>query len=81
MLLVIITGFKRGEMQKDLAYLRTFPRAQRNQTIALTLIGGALLTVNWLTFIYIVNNINIKTASLHTYLPRDHRRARLCADP
>lgn len=62
-LLVIIVGFKRRDMQKDLAYLRTFPRAQRNQTIALTLIGGALLTVNWLTFIYIVNNINIKTAS------------------
>jgi chloramphenicol-sensitive protein RarD len=27
------------------------------------LIGGVLLTINWLTFIYIVNNINIKTAS------------------
>jgi len=25
--------------------------------------GGALLIVNWLTFIYIVNNVNIKTAS------------------
>lgn len=29
----------------------------------LTLVGGALLCVNWLTFIYIVNEINIKTAS------------------
>jgi chloramphenicol-sensitive protein RarD len=29
----------------------------------LTLAGGALLCVNWLTFIYIVNSINIKTAS------------------
>ena len=31
--------------------------------ILLTLAGGALLTVNWLIFIYTVNNINIKTAS------------------
>jgi chloramphenicol-sensitive protein RarD len=31
--------------------------------IGLTLIGGLLLTVNWLTFIHIVNNINVKTAS------------------
>lgn len=62
-LLIIIAGFKRRDMKKDLAYLQSFPRAQRNQTIALTLIGGALLTVNWLTFIYIVNHINIKTAS------------------
>jgi chloramphenicol-sensitive protein RarD len=29
----------------------------------LTLVGGVLLTVNWLTFIYIVNAVNIKTAS------------------
>lgn len=62
-LLIIIAGFKRGDMRKDLAYLRTFSRKQRNLTIGLTLFGGALLTVNWLTFIYIVNHINIKTAS------------------
>jgi chloramphenicol-sensitive protein RarD len=31
--------------------------------ILLTLAGGALLCVNWLTFIYIVNDINVKTAS------------------
>jgi chloramphenicol-sensitive protein RarD len=37
--------------------------ARRNKAIFLSLIGGALLTVNWLVFIYIVNNINIKTAS------------------
>ena len=29
----------------------------------LTLAGGALLCVNWLTFIYVVNSINVKTAS------------------
>lgn len=31
--------------------------------ILLTLAGGALLSVNWLLFIYIVNSINIRTAS------------------
>jgi chloramphenicol-sensitive protein RarD len=31
--------------------------------IALTLGGGALLTINWLIFIYVVNEVNIKTAS------------------
>ena len=38
-------------------------RRQKYTTIILTLAGGALLCVNWLTFIYIVNTINIKTAS------------------
>jgi chloramphenicol-sensitive protein RarD len=62
-LLMIIATFKRESFRKDLAYLNSFPRSQRNKIIALTLAGGALLTVNWLTFIYIVNHINIKTAS------------------
>ena len=31
--------------------------------VILTLAGGALLTINWLTFIQIVNHINVKTAA------------------
>lgn len=62
-LLGIIFGFKRGELRKDLSYLKSFPTKQRNKIIWLTMAGGALLIVNWLTFIYTVNSINIKTAS------------------
>lgn len=62
-LIGIIFAFKRGELRKDLTYLKTFPTKQRNKIIWLTMAGGALLIVNWLTFIYTVNSINIKTAS------------------
>ncbi|HMG89382.1 MAG TPA: EamA family transporter [Chryseolinea sp.] len=62
-LLVIIFGFKRADLKKDLAVLRSLSPSDRKTTILLTMAGGALLIVNWLTFIYIVNNINIKTAS------------------
>ncbi|HEX5169175.1 MAG TPA: EamA family transporter [Cyclobacteriaceae bacterium] len=62
-LLAIVFGFKREDLRAELKKLRTFTTPQRNRTIFLTLIGGALLTVNWLVFIYIVNNINVKTAS------------------
>src|SRR5687767_6360146 len=62
-LAVIVLGFKRNQLFKELQFLRTFSAAKQRQLIVLTLTGGALLTVNWLTFIYIVNHINIKTAS------------------
>jgi chloramphenicol-sensitive protein RarD len=62
-LLIIIIGFKRKAVRTDYALFRSLPSPARNRVILLTLAGGGLLTVNWLTFIYIVNNINIKTAS------------------
>jgi chloramphenicol-sensitive protein RarD len=62
-LIVIVFGFKRAELKRNLAVLRSYSPVQRNITILLTMAGGALLIVNWLTFIYIVNNINVKTAS------------------
>lgn len=62
-LLVIVFGFKRGEIKKDLVVLRSLSRNQRKTVILLTMAGGALLIINWLSFIYIVNEVNVKTAS------------------
>lgn len=62
-LLIIIFGFKRNDIRKDLTFFRSFRAEKKRSVILLTLAGGVLLTVNWLTFIYIVNHINIKTAS------------------
>jgi len=60
---IIVFGFKRKEIKRNLAFFKSLARKKKGEVILLTLAGGALLTVNWLTFIYIVNNINIKTAS------------------
>ena len=60
---LVIFLFRKSSIQSTVLQFSSLTRQQRNSTIFLTLIGGALLTVNWLTFIYIVNNINIKTAS------------------
>lgn len=63
-ILVIVTGgFTRNTLQKDIVAFRALMKPERIKIVVLTLVGGLLLTVNWLTFIYIVNNINIKTAS------------------
>lgn len=62
-LALIVLGFRRKHLIKDWGYFLSFSPTKRKEVIFLTLAGGALLTINWLTFIYIVNNINIKTAS------------------
>lgn len=62
-LAVVIAVFKRNDLKKEWVTFHSLSDQKRKTTIILTLLGGALLTINWLTFIYIVNNINIKSAS------------------
>jgi chloramphenicol-sensitive protein RarD len=62
-LIAVVALFRRHSLKQDLISLQTISPQKRISVIVLTLVGGLLLTVNWLTFIYIVNNINIKTAS------------------
>lgn len=62
-LTIVITAFKRKDVVNDWLKMRSLTPPERRKVTGLTLVGGALLTVNWLTFIYIVNNINVKTAS------------------
>jgi chloramphenicol-sensitive protein RarD len=60
---VIVFGFRKKHIRSDWEYFSSFSPTKRKEVIFLTLAGGTLLTINWLTFIYIINNINIKTAS------------------
>jgi chloramphenicol-sensitive protein RarD len=62
-LVAVIGLFRRKSIAATVDQFRSLSPKQRQSVAMLTLAGGALLTVNWLTFIYIVNNINIKTAS------------------
>ncbi|HEY0655671.1 MAG TPA: EamA family transporter [Chryseosolibacter sp.] len=63
LLIILVVGFKRSEVIENKRKLQALPSTARRNIILLCVAGGILLTVNWLTFIYIVNNINIKTAS------------------
>jgi chloramphenicol-sensitive protein RarD len=67
-LLVILLGFRKAELKQDLMRLKALPSHERNKIIALTLGGSALLIVNWLVFIYVINAINIKTASFSYFI-------------
>lgn len=62
-LAVIVFGFMRKKWRENLTTLKSLTPAAKRTVVVLTLSGGALLTINWLVFIYVVNAINIKTAS------------------
>jgi chloramphenicol-sensitive protein RarD len=62
-LVIILFGFMREKIKENFALLKSITPQARRTVIALTLSGGALLTINWLVFIYVVNEVNIKTAS------------------
>jgi chloramphenicol-sensitive protein RarD len=67
-LLVILFGFRRHKVRLELIRLKAFSVKQRNQMVGLILGGGLLLIVNWLIFIYVINAINIKTASFSYFI-------------
>lgn len=62
--LVLVLGlFRRKPLQRDVQLLRQMDSVARRNSILMMLAGGFLLTVNWLVFIYTVNEVNIRTAS------------------
>jgi len=63
LLLVIVFLFRRQTFKKDIDFIKAQPVGARRRMIVNLLVGGALLTVNWLIFIYTVNEVNIRTAS------------------
>lgn len=66
-LALIITLARRKALLADLKLFRQLDRHQRRKAVGLTFAGAILLGINWLMFIYIVNSVNVKTASF-TYL-------------
>jgi chloramphenicol-sensitive protein RarD len=62
-LVFIVTAVRSGKLKKDFLIFGAAPSIDKLKIILLWLAGGLLLTVNWLTFIYTVNEVNIRTAS------------------
>lgn len=62
-LILIIGAFMRKKVNTNWIQFSSLHSFTKRNIIILTLLGGMLLTINWLAFIYVVNEINIKTAS------------------
>ncbi len=63
LLLLIMLLFRRRHVQETVAQVKGAVARERRLFWLYTFCGGVLLTVNWLTFIYVINHINIQTGS------------------
>jgi len=55
--------FRRKIFLKDIYIFKNLPQKEKRKGLYLTLIGGVLLGINWFLFIYVVNQINVQSAS------------------
>lgn len=67
-LIAIMSLFRRSKLQRDRKQFLSANPTERRNVVLLWLAGGALLTINWLTFIYTVNHVNIRTASFSYFI-------------
>lgn len=60
---LFIALFRRKKLQADITYLRSEHKSKRKKIIGLSFLAGILITGNWFTYIYAVNNVNLKSAA------------------
>lgn len=55
--------FRKKSFVNDLKYFKKLSKKEQQKGISLTVIGGILLGLNWFLFIYVVNQVNVQSAS------------------
>ncbi len=63
-MLVIAVLFKRQKLQETIIIYKALPANKRRITLLLNICGSIFLTINWFSFIYVMNHISIKATSL-----------------
>jgi len=63
LLLVVSLLFRRETIKQTFKLVKSSAPRVKREFILYTLLGGMLLTTNWLTFIYVINHIDIQTGS------------------
>jgi len=64
LMLVIVALFKRQVVKDTLAAYKALPAQKKRNVLFLNIGGSVLLTINWFSFIYAMNHVSIKSASL-----------------
>ncbi|MXV13946.1 EamA family transporter [Hufsiella ginkgonis] len=60
---LLIALFRRKAIAADLTRFRSVIPAARKRIVWLTFLAGILITGNWYTFIYAINNVSLKSAA------------------
>ena len=63
-MLLITVLFKRAKLQETVKKISALTAGKRKKTILLNIGGSLLLTINWFSFIYVMNHISVKATSL-----------------
>ncbi len=58
-----IVLFRVKQVKSDLNYFNALAKIERRRIIILCLLSGMLISGNWFTYIYAVNNVNLKSAA------------------
>ncbi|MBK0383159.1 EamA family transporter [Pedobacter sp. SD-b] len=61
--LFYILLFRRKSLLNDINAFSGLKRGDLKQTAILILLSGVFITLNWFSFIYVINNVNIKSAA------------------
>lgn len=63
LILIVTVLFRRKIFLDDIKAFKKLPKTDKQKGIRLTVVGGILLGINWFLFIYVVNQINVQSAS------------------
>ncbi|MFV5692693.1 EamA family transporter [Flavobacterium sp. LT1R49] len=63
-MLLINLSFRRKILKKNWSQFKSMTAKQKRSVIVLTLGGGMFLSSNWFVFIYVMNHVSVKAASL-----------------
>jgi chloramphenicol-sensitive protein RarD len=64
LLLLLLHGLgRRAVVRQTWEQWQAAPATERRQALLSTVVGGALLTANWLLFIYVVNQVSVQAGS------------------
>lgn len=63
-MLLINLSFRKKVLKKDWKHFKSMTHKQQRSVVLLTLGGGVFLSSNWFVFIYVMNHISVKAASL-----------------
>ena len=79
LLVVVSVLFRQKEFRETYRLYQAAPPAGKRQFLLYTLLGGLFLGINWLAFIYVINHVDIQTASFSNFPAKEWKsRRRAC---